>query len=67
MGESRVHMYTIGSLYSADVRILINTFELVNGGSASGLDSVGERSPIAPGISTSTSSRVQVRSAGISS
>ena len=38
-------MYTIGSLYSADVRILINTYELVNGGSASGLDSVGELSP----------------------
>ena len=35
-------MYTIGSLYSADVRILINTYELVNGGSASGPDSVGE-------------------------
>ena len=60
-------MYTIGSLYSADVRILINTYELVNGGSASGPDSTGELSLIDPGISTSTSSRVQVRSAGISS
>ena len=61
-------MYNIGSLYSADVRILINTFELVNGGSASGPDSTGELSPpIDPGISTGTSSRVQVRSAGISS
>ena len=38
-------MYNIGSLYSADVRILITTYELVNGGSASGPDSVGELSP----------------------
>ena len=38
-------MYNIGSLYSADVRILINTYELVKGGSANGPDSVGELSP----------------------
>ena len=59
-------MFTIRSLYSADVRILINTYELVNGGSASGPDSVGELPP--PLIQASVLGLgVQVRFAGISS